>query len=115
MIPLLVHAQVVGLIREKLSTADAGRALQFLGQGFCVPGQIAIASVFLYARENDKPTDEVLEALNKEWERNWNYQHPDIRGSADAPGGAGLQNRASLENIYSTLGLPSPTKDKRKK
>lgn len=109
------HAQIAEALRKSLPATDAGRALKFLEQSFPMPGQIAIASVFLYAQECGKRVDEVLEALNKEWERNWNYQHPDIRGSADAPGGAGPQNRASLENIYSTLGIPSPTKDPRKK
>ena len=110
-----VHTQVAEVLRQSLPAADEDRALKFLEQGFSVPGQIAIASVFLYAREHSKQMDEVLEALSKEWKRNWYFQHPNIRGSADAPGGAGLQNRASLENIYSTLGIPSPTKDSRKK
>ena len=31
----------------------------------------------------------VLAALEAEWDRNWQYQHPDIKGDYDAPGAAG--------------------------
>lgn len=87
---------------------DADRIESFLKRGFSLNGEIVVASIFLFVKEHGKDIDEVLQECEKEWERNWDFQHPDIRGNPDAPYGAGLQNRASLENIYSALGVPSP-------
>jgi len=65
----------------------------------------------MFAAEHGRPVPEVLAACEKEWERNWKFQHPDLRADSDAPGGAGNQNRVSLENVYSSLGIPSPLQE----
>ncbi len=80
----------------------------FLDRGFSRGGQIAIASIFLFAAEQEKPVVEVLVECEREWKRNWEFQHPEIKGDPDAPGAAGEANRTSLENIYHALNLPSP-------
>lgn len=69
-----------------------------------------IASIFFFARDYKKPISEVLQACESEWQRNWNYQHPEIKGDPDAPGAAGLQNRLSLKNIYNALKIPLPSR-----
>jgi len=81
----------------------------FLNRGFdSQNAQIAISSIFIYAKDNGKSVTEVLAECEKEWTRNWNFQHPDIKGDPLAPGGAGKQNNASLLNIYRALGIPTP-------
>lgn len=103
-------------IREKLSehfpTKELHQIVAFLDRGFSVNGQTVIASIFLYAKKHGKPLEKVLTECEKEWERNWGRQHPDIRGDGDAPGGAGLQNRTSVINIYHALGVPVPPESK---
>lgn len=93
---------------NKFESKEAEEIEKFLNKGFSLKGQIVIASIFYYAKDHNKSVKEVLDECEKEWKRNWNYQHPDIRGNPDAPGGAGLQNRRSLGNIYSLLKIPSP-------
>lgn len=87
---------------------DADKIEDFLKRGFSLNGEIVITSIFMFAQENNKGIDEVLQECEKEWKRNWNNQHPDIRGNSDAPGSAGLQNRMSLYNIYNSLGIQYP-------
>lgn len=100
-------------IFEKLRVAfpdgdDADKIESFLKKGFSSDGEIVVASIFLFAKEHEKSIDEVLQECEKEWKRVWDFQHPDLRGNPEAPGGAGIQNRASLYNIYSALGIPFP-------
>ena len=99
---------IENFLDKNLPADEASEVKRFLQQGFCYNGQIVIASVFVFAKEHGKSVSDVLPLMRQEWTRNWRYQHPDICGSADAPGGAGLQNRASLGNIYSALGIRSP-------
>jgi len=87
---------------------DAGKIKDFLKRGFSLSGEIVITSIFMFAQENNKGIDEVLQECEKEWERNWDNQHPNIRGNPNAPGSAGFQNRASLCNVYNSLGIKSP-------
>lgn len=98
---------IVSFLNNNLKPAEVTKITTFLN-GFSRNGQIAIASIFVFAREAGKSVDEVLDLCEKESRRNWHCQHPDIRGDADAPGAAGLQNRASLEHIYGALGIKSP-------
>lgn len=99
-------------IRDQFSRVfapdEVGRIENFLNRGFSLNGQIAIASIFLFAKGGGKDVIGVLAECEREWERSWQYQHPQIKGDPDAPGNAGIQNRASLENIYHALGIPSP-------
>ncbi|MBN2093782.1 MAG: hypothetical protein JW740_00170 [Candidatus Zambryskibacteria bacterium] len=95
-------------LRQNLNN-NAEQVIEYLGnKAFCLNGQIAVASIFVFAKEHGIPVDAVIVETDKEWTRNWHYQHPEIRGSADAPGAAGIENRISLENIYSTLSVQSP-------
>jgi len=87
---------------------DAALIEDFVGRGFSINGELVVASIFLYAKGNGKSVTEVLAECEKEWERSWNFQHPDIKRDPNAPGNAGIQNRVSLQNIYSALGVQSP-------
>jgi len=87
---------------------EADKVISFLERGFSVNGEIVVASLFMVAKEHEKGADEVLKECEKEWQRSWKNQHPDLRGDPDAPGNAGLQSRASLVNIYSGLGISFP-------
>lgn len=100
--------RIEAFVREKMEGSEAEKAINFLNRGFSVNGQIAIASLFVFAREAGKTADEVLAACQTEWKKNWDFQHPELRGDPDAPGKAGLNNRISLEDIYAALGMPSP-------
>lgn len=94
---------------QKLLTPEELAVVEgFLNKGFSLNGEVVIASVFGYAKDNKVPFEKVLEVCEKEWERNWNFQHPELRGDPDAPGAAGRQNRFSLCNIYEALGIPNP-------
>ena len=96
-------------LREKFDgDPDAERAIAFLEKDFSSNGEITVGSVMLYAMEAGRTLAEVLAVCEEEWNRNWNYQHPDLRGDMDAPGGAGIQNRASICNIHAKLGIPMP-------
>jgi len=108
-----MNAEIKSRIEAHFTNEEVAQIETFLDRGFSQNGQIVIASVFLFAQENKKSVAEVLIECEKEWERNWQYQHPDIKGNADAPGAVGTQNRMSLVNIYSSLNLPSPFNSKR--
>lgn len=95
-------------LEGKFSDAEIAQIESFLDRGFSLAGQIAVASIFLFAKESQKSVADVLKACETEWERNWQHQQPDIKGNPDVPGGAGNQNRVSLNNIYRALGVPSP-------
>ena len=99
--------EVVNFLNNNFDPAEVSKISAFL-ENFSKNGQIVIASIFLFAKETGKSVDEVLTLCEKENKRNWYYQHPDIRGDLDAFGNAGVQNKLSLENIYSTLGIKSP-------
>lgn len=103
-----MEAQIENLLITRFPPPEFFQIKALLDRGFCRDGQVAVASVFLFAGERGKSVEDVLAACEAEWKRSWNFQHPDICGSADAPGAAGIQNRASLENIYASLGIPSP-------
>jgi hypothetical protein len=104
-----VDPRIRQFLTDQLSPSDLEKCFDFLNKGdYGLEAQIALASAFVFAKEHKVDASRVIEAMQKEWERNWKYQHPQIRASADAPGAAGMQNRASLENIYSSLGIPSP-------
>jgi hypothetical protein len=81
-----------------------------MDRGFSFNGQIVIASIFLYGDGDGKSVEDILEICQIEWDKNWNFQHPDLRGDPDAPGKAGIKNRISLEDIYEKLGILSPVK-----
>jgi hypothetical protein len=61
--------------------------------------------MFLYAKDKGKTIKEVLKRCNEEWTKSWNFQHPELRGDPDAPGGAGKTNRKALIDIYNSLGI----------
>lgn len=94
-------------VKALFTKEEAVQIEAFLDRGFSANGEIFIASIFLMAKDR-KSVQEVLAECEKEWVRNWQYQHPDIKGDAGAPGAAGAQNRLSLDNIYNTLQLSRP-------
>lgn len=91
---------------EELTTIE-----NFLDRGFPTDGQIVIASIFLRAKEKGIAVAKVLEECKKEWERNWKYQHPDIKGNTGLPGKIGWENKKSLENVYDAIGVLSPFRE----
>lgn len=101
-------SKIKKLLGKKFQGKELAQIVAFLDQGFSENGQVVVASIFLLAKEHQVSVADVLAQCQREWDRNWNNQHPEIRGNPDAPGGAGIQNRASLENIYAALGIPSP-------
>ena len=81
----------------------------FIGEKrFSPDGELVICSIFIFAKEQNKGLEDVFIACRVEWEKNWKFQHPAIKGDPNAPGVAGTQNRASLCSIYSTLEIPNP-------
>lgn len=102
-------------MKEKMkalfTTQELAVIESFLDRGFSIDGQISIASIFLRAKEKGITIERVLEECEKEWVRNWTYQHPQIKGSPDLPGKLGMENRKSLENIYAAIGVLSPFKE----
>jgi hypothetical protein len=107
-----MHNPDFKVVLESSFGADEVRQMvDFVEQGFSKNGELVVLSVFLYAHEANKSFDLILAACQQEWDRNWHYQHSDIKGDPDAPGAAGVQNRASLENIYDALRIPSPIRE----
>ena len=106
----LIEDTIKALIARGYTEEEANQIKDFLDRGFSPNGIIVIASIFTFAKEHDESISaaKILEECKKQWERSWYYQHPAIKGNPDAPGGAGIQNRASLELIYSAIGVPSP-------
>ncbi len=104
--------EIEAVLDLKFAPAEAREILDFLELlGFSKNGEIAVVSIFLYAQEHRKQMSEVIEACKSEWQRNWRYQHPRIRGDLNAPDEAGAQNRASLDNIYRALEIPNPSQE----
>lgn len=108
-----MNAEIKSRLEVHFTNEEVAQIKTFLDRGFSPNGQIVIASVFLFAQENKKSVAEVFIECEKEWERNWQYQHPEIKGDADAPGAAGIQNRMSLVNIYSSLNIPHSPESKK--
>lgn len=109
----MIVKKIKEFLEKELSVEDAASAIEFLNLNFSKNGQIAIASIFLYAKEQGVSIPaEVIPALKNEWERSWNYQHPELRADPDAPANAGIQNRAILLAIYSKTGIILPTEQK---
>lgn len=96
--------RIESFLADKFQGVELENIKKFMNSGFSLNGQIAIASIFVFAQEYGKSVDEVLAACQNEWERNWNFQHPDMKGDPDAS----ASNRISLEDIYLKIGVPSP-------
>jgi len=100
------------LIRDRFTghftDKDISQIEGFLDRDFSENGQVAIGSIFLFAAESKKPVQEVLAECEREWRRNWSFQHPEIRGDVFVPGNIGRRNRMSLESIYLSLGIKCP-------
>ena len=105
---MAIHPQIEAMLREHLPADEVDSAIHFLNQSFTTNGQIVIGSVFLLAAERQIPTAKVLEVLQIEWDRNWYYQHPHLRGDTEAPDVAGVKNQTSIIDVYNALGLPHP-------
>lgn len=80
----------------------------FLNRGFSQYGRLVIASIFLFAGDCQKSVPDILNECEKEWERNWQHQPLEVRGSPDVSGDAGIRNADSLRNIYQALGISFP-------
>ena len=104
-----MDAKMRAVLEVHFTSEEVVQMEAFLDRGFSENGQIVVANIFLFGRENQKSVTDVLIECEKEWERNWQYQHPDIKGDPDAPGGAGIKNRTSLENVSSALGISPPS------
>jgi len=103
-----MDVRLEGLLRRLFQPKEVEKILDFFGKGFSHETEVVIASVFMFAKDGGKTVHEVLEKLNEEWERNWKFQHPDIRANPASLGAAGRQNMSSLVRIYGALGLPMP-------
>ncbi|MFA5310255.1 MAG: hypothetical protein WC386_00985 [Candidatus Paceibacterota bacterium] len=104
-----MDAKIKERLGKSLTTEELEKVEAFLNRGFnSLNAQIVISSIFMYAKESGKSVAEVLVECEKEWTRNWNFQHPDMRGDTTFPGGAGKQSIVSLRNIYNALGIPTP-------
>ena len=100
-------SEVKTLLENKLPEDWTKDAISFLERDFSPRGQVFVASLFVYMKEANKTLDEVLAALEEQWEKTWNFQHPDIKGDPDAPG-AGIASITSLADIHQKLGVPLP-------
>ena len=95
-------------VEELMPVDDAARLVEFLNRDFSLGGQVAIASIFGYAKTQSIDPSTVLAQCETEDKRVWSFQHPDIKGDPGAPGNAGTQNRQSIERIYNDCGIMSP-------
>jgi len=114
-IDVLIKDITTALKARGYTPEETKQIVDFLNRQFSPNGIIAIASIFTFTKKQDEPISvaRILEECEKQWKRNWYYQHPSIKGDPDAPGGAGIQNRASLELIYSAIGVSSPAHEKK--
>ncbi len=102
-------SNISAFLRDVLEDEAEPVIIDLEDKRFCQNGQIAIASIYGFAKDHEVSSSDVNAEIEKEYERNWKFQHPEIRGSIDAPRAAGIQNRASIQNIYSALGIPHPS------
>lgn len=108
MVFFTVDSVIRDFLNKKLD-GDADVAIDFLTEcGFCKNGQIVVGSIFVFAKEQGVSVEAVVGVAKKEYECNWQFQHPEIRGNPDALGAAGEQNRLSLLNVYNELGVSKP-------
>jgi len=93
-------------LEKSFSPKEVSQIEKFLDRGFSLNGQIVIASIFLYAKDQGLDVAEVLAECQKEWQKNWQHQRSDIRGDIDTPGVVGYNNRISVVNICHVLAIP---------
>lgn len=89
-------------LREKIPSQFLTQAEEFAAR-FCQNGQIAVATLLVFAEEDGK-TGEALQALETTWQEHWKYQHPDARGDPDLSSA----NRQRLNAVYQELGIALP-------
>lgn len=105
----IMNEEIAKALRARFKEKDSEEIIAFLNRGFDADNaQIAIASIFFYADKEGIPPERVLIECEKEFKRNWDFQHPEIKGDTLAPGGAGKQNIVSLNNIYEALNIRNP-------
>jgi hypothetical protein len=71
----------------------------FFERGFSLFAQQCLTTYVLVAATREMSAHDLLQILNKEWEQNWKYQDPKVRGGPDAPGDQADRNSESLNNI----------------
>jgi len=100
-------------MKARFTTEEVSKIEKFL-RGFSEDGEEVVATIFFYAKYRNKSADEVLTALTKIWDENWNYQHPDIRGDRRLPGKIGMRNRAALEDVCVAFNMQLPSEENKK-
>jgi len=92
-------------LEDRLTEKEVLQIETFLNNGFSEKGEILIARSFLHANDHQKSVEDVLAECVKQWRKNWGSQCLETRADIEARGDIGVQNRLSLENIYSSLGI----------
>ena len=102
----IIHTtETVGYSEEQTQKIRA-----FLEQGFPDNALIVIGSIFTFAKQHNQSisAEEIIKQLQKEWDKTWGYQDPQIRADVDMPSGRGIKNRQAIERVYEAINVPSP-------
>lgn len=101
------------VLREKLPTDDAERALQYLkeGQFLNVSAWLVLSSLFIAAHEQGVGSSRVIEECAETMRTHWVYQHPALRASIVEPGLIGIKNQTAIHGIYMRLGIHLPQRE----
>ncbi len=98
--------EIQAFLRESISAPNLQKVKEMTGR-FSYEGQIAIGSLLVFAEEAGK-TDEALSLLEKLYEDEWKFQHPEMRGSPKAS----KANQMYLADVYQQLGITPPWEKK---
>ncbi len=100
------------ILEEYFLFEEDREIVAFLEKGFSPNGDVIIFNIFVCAGKNGLPFVFVFDECKDEWERTWRNQCLKSRGDPNDPS-VGMQNIASLRNIYLALGILSPGEEGR--
>ncbi len=97
-----LDVRMQAFLRGKIPAECIGR-VEILVDKFCFKGQVAIGSLCVFAQEGGK-LEEALNILDKQYEKHYSYQHPEICGDPDYG-----RNMDCLASMYEELGINTRT------
>ena len=99
----------IEVLGRHFSLPEVQQIVKFLDRGFSPQGEVTLVGIFIYAGGmQKKPLQEIFNACEEEWLRNWSLQDTEVRGDPEAPGGLRSQNVMSSVLIYLRLKIPNP-------
>lgn len=98
-----VESRIASFIKENIPTGNVSEVMEWVGRFPNTNGQMTIASFLVYAHEAGR-LKAGLEVLGRYWKSDFQYQHPEARGSGDAL----PKVRDIISAMHHDAGVPLP-------